>query len=178
MYELGPDNGRLTIHTTRAGVAARAGHDLVIEAGRWRATLSGEPLQLQAEIDATSLLVRDGTGGVKPLTDSDREEIGKNIEQKVLNTGQHPTISFASTGGRMLDEHRWQVDGNLTLAGTTVPVQVPVEVEPDPDGIRLRATVTVVQSRFGIKPYTAMMGALKVADEVEIRAEATAPASR
>jgi polyisoprenoid-binding protein YceI len=96
----------------------------------------------------------------------------------VLNSRWHPRITFESTGGRVLDERRWQFDGNLTLAGTTVPVQVPVEVESGTDETRLRATVTVVQSRFGIKPYSAMMGALKVADEVEIRAEATTPASR
>jgi len=175
VYELGPDNGSLTIHTTRVGMAARAGHDLVLEASRWHATIQPEPAQLRAEVDATSLVVQDGTGGVKPLSDSDRDEIRKNLAQKILKTEQNPTITFESTGGRVLDEHRWQFDGNLTIAGATMPIQVPVLI--DADGTRLRATVTVVQSRFGIKPFTAMMGALKVADEVEIRAEATAPAA-
>jgi hypothetical protein len=32
-------------------------------------------------------------------------------------------------------------------------------------------TTTVIQSEFGIKPYSAMLGALKVLDPVEIRAE-------
>ncbi len=32
--------------------------------------------------------------------------------------------------------------------------------------------MTLVQSDFGIKPYSAMMGALKVADEVTIEAQA------
>jgi len=173
MYELGPDNGSLTIHTKRAGMAAVAGHDLVIEAGQWHARLSLEQAQLRAEVDATSLVVRDGTGGVKPLSESDREEIRKNLRQKILKTEQNPAITFESTGGRALDGHRWQFDGNLTIAGATMPIQVPVEA--DADGTRLHATVTVVQSRFGIKPFTSMMGALRVADEVEIRVEATAP---
>ena len=38
----------------------------------------------------------------------------------------------------------------------------------------MAASVTITQSDFGIKPYSAMMGALKVADDVEIRAEARA----
>jgi polyisoprenoid-binding protein YceI len=38
----------------------------------------------------------------------------------------------------------------------------------------MRATVTINQSSFDIKPYSAMMGSRKVADEVEICAEARA----
>ena len=34
----------------------------------------------------------------------------------------------------------------------------------------------IKQSRLGIKPYSALFGALKVADEVEVSVEATLPA--
>jgi len=36
-------------------------------------------------------------------------------------------------------------------------------------------TTTVVQSGFGIKPYSAMLGALRVRDAVEVRAEVRLP---
>ena len=32
----------------------------------------------------------------------------------------------------------------------------------------MRATISVVQTRWGIKPYRGFMGALKVRDDVEI----------
>ncbi len=35
--------------------------------------------------------------------------------------------------------------------------------------------MTVVQSEFGIKPYSAMLGALKVKDEVEIDLDVILP---
>ena len=41
-------------------------------------------------------------------------------------------------------------------------------VDVDDDGQRLSSAVTVRQSDFGIKPYSLMMGALKVADEVTV----------
>ena len=177
VYELGPSNGRLTIHTGRAGMAARAGHDLVIEAERWNAAVDTSEPRLRATVDATSLQIREGHGGVKPLTDSDREEIRRNLNAKVLDTDRHAEITFVSTAVHALNDRRWQVDGELTIAGTTVQVRIPVEIEPDGDGTtRMSAAVTITQSDFGIKPYSAMMGALKVADDVEIRAEALVPA--
>jgi hypothetical protein len=36
--------------------------------------------------------------------------------------------------------------------------------------------MTIVQSQFGIKPFSAMMGALKVKDEVEVNLDVALPA--
>lgn len=151
----------------------------MIEAERWTASVTlppgaSEPTQVRASVDARSLRVREGNGGIKPLTDSDREEIRRNLEQKILKSDHHPEIAFASTAVRALDERRWMVAGELTLAGASAPIQIPVQVDSSPEGTRLSATVTLTQSRFNIKPFTAMMGALKVADDVEIRFDATA----
>ena len=48
-YRLGPDAGRVVIKTTRAGLAARVGHDLTLDVTRWSADITvpagdGEPV--------------------------------------------------------------------------------------------------------------------------------------
>jgi hypothetical protein len=67
-YRLGPDDGTLSIHTGRTGAAAKAGHDLVIEVTAWEGTLRvGEDpadTRVELEADATSLHVREGSGGM------------------------------------------------------------------------------------------------------------------
>ena len=150
--ELGPSSARLTIETYREGVAAKVGHDLILEVGSWSGSFADGSASLDA--DPTSLTVVDGRNGLKPLTEKDRREIVGNIEKKVL--GRAP-ISFRSTA---VDGNR--VTGDLTLAGSTRPVTF----ELDPSGPSARATV--VQSQWGIKPYTAFMGAHTVRDAVEI----------
>jgi hypothetical protein len=90
-YELGPADGQVLVRTGREGLAARAGHDLTIEITRWsaRATVpdaaSGgiAAATLTAELDLSSLAVRQGTGGAKPLTDRDRRDI-QNSARKIL----------------------------------------------------------------------------------------------
>jgi polyisoprenoid-binding protein YceI len=160
-------------------LASAAGHDLVIEAEVWSATLELDPAdaQLRATVDATSLRVRDGKGGVKPLSDSDRAEIQKNIQEKVLKTDRNPEIAFVSTAISGQDTRFWRIAGQLTIAGTATPVEIEVTADSGGDETVLTATLPVVQTSFGIKPYSAMMGALKVADTVNIRAEVRLPSA-
>jgi len=97
-YRLGPQSGRLLVHTTRTGLGAKAGHDLTIEVTRWhgRATVdTADPANCSVTIEVAvdTFQVREATGGVKPLTETDRAEINKTL-QEVLHTAQHPTITF------------------------------------------------------------------------------------
>ena len=154
MARFGPDTGSLEVHTYREGVAAKVGHDLVIEVTEWAGSDDGGTLELTA--DPRSLVVREGRRGVKPLTDKDRASIRKTIEGEILGTEQ---IVFRSTS-----VEEGAVKGDLTIAGRTQPVEFDLRREGD----RVRATVPVVQTRWGIKPYRGLMGALKVRDDVEI----------
>lgn len=154
MAHYGPDTGSLEVHTYREGVAAKVGHDLIIEVERWSASDDGGALELTA--DPTSLVVREGNRGVKPLTDKDRASIRKTIEKDILGRDE---IRFASKS-----VEAGTVKGDLTIAGRTQPV----EFDLRRDGERVHATVPVVQTRWGIKPYRGFMGALKVRDDVEI----------
>jgi polyisoprenoid-binding protein YceI len=166
-HSLGPENASLQVRTYREGVAAKAGHDLIIDVTRWDATVevADEPAgwTIGLNADPRSLEVREGLRGVKPLTDKDRVEIRRNIDEKILGT--HP-IQFRSRGVRLGDDGGLlTVEGELSMAGSTRPVTAQLSVEDD-GGIS--GTIPVTQSDWGIKPYRGLMGALKVRDEVEV----------
>ncbi len=160
--------GRLLVRTARTGLGAKAGHDLVIEVTRWRGEAvvdtghpAGSSVALEAEIG--SFEVREGAGGVKPLTDADRAEIKRTLMTKVLDAGRHPVITFSSVkvnGG----PESFGIDGDLSIMGSTQPVTVKGRLSGD----RASGSATIAQSRWGIKPYSAFFGALKLRDEVEI----------
>ena len=166
-YRFGPESGRLLVHTTRTGLGAKAGHDLTIEVTRWHGRATVDPATpanslVTVEVDADSFEVGEGTGGVKPLSDADRAQIHKTLKE-VLHTAQHPTITFRS---RQVEGSAgsFTVDGELTVMGVTRPVMVQGRVT---DG-RVVGGATVVQSQWGIRPYSAFFGALKLSDEVKI----------
>jgi polyisoprenoid-binding protein YceI len=58
-----------------------------------------------------------------------------------------------------------RVEGELTLAGKTKPLGLELSVGADG---KLAATAVVAQTAWGMKPYSALWGALKVLDEVEV----------
>jgi polyisoprenoid-binding protein YceI len=166
-YRLGPESGRLLVHTTRTGLGAKAGHDLTIEVTRWHGHATVNPADpanslVTVQVDVDSFQVRQGTGGVKPLTDADRAEINKTLKE-ILRTAQHPTITFRS---KRLDGSAgsFTLEGELTIMGVTRPVTVQGRVT---DG-RVVGGATVVQSRWGIRPYSAFFGALRLKDEVKV----------
>jgi len=164
-YRLGPDAGSLTVRTGRTGAVAKAGHDLVLEVTAWDATLAvGDETTVELDADATSLRVREGTGGMQALDDGDRANIEQTIDDEVLERG---SIAFRSTRVTELADGL-SVEGELTLRGRGAPVAFDIAVE---DG-RLTAAATVRQTDFGMKPYSALFGALKVADEVKVAIDA------
>lgn len=172
-YRLGPETGRLLLKTGRAGLGSKAGHDLTIEVTGWSGTATvdtANPVNSTAnvEIDAASLEVREGTGGLKPLTDGDRADIKKNIRTKVLHTDRHPKITFRSTQVAGAPDH-FTITGDLTITGTTQPATVTGNLTDD----TVRATATIRQTTWGIKPFSALLGALKLADDVTLEITAT-----
>jgi hypothetical protein len=173
-YELGPENGTLRIRTGRRGGAAKAGHDLLIEVSDWKATIdaSDGPAQTRMSLsaDGKSMRVLEGTGGMMTLGDSDKDGIRQTIDEEIL---MGSSIEFRSTdvqvdgnGGPL------QVRGDLELLGKTAPVSF--TLQSGADG-HLTGSAKLTQSDWGIKPYSALFGALKVADEVEVEFSAELP---
>jgi YceI-like domain len=167
-YTLGPEDGILAVRTSRTGAIAKAGHDLLMHVTEWSATLdTGDAPSLTLDADGTSLRVREGTGGIKPLDDDDLANIETTIDDEVLRKRD---ITFRSTSVQ-LDGDKVAVAGDLTLLGTTRPLAFDLTLV---DG-RVTGAAVVKQTEWGMKPYTALFGTLKVADEVRVEIDAGLP---
>jgi polyisoprenoid-binding protein YceI len=173
-HELGPGSGRVLVRTGRQGLAARAGHDLVIEITAWSARVTvpdGGDLgaaTLTAELDLSSLAVREGTGGAKPLTDRDRRDI-QNQARKIL--GPAARASFSSTAVTpAAGSSGGAVDGTLRLNEVTRPARL--QVTSSAPG-RFQGSTVISQTSFGITPYSGFFGALKLRDELTVEFEVT-----
>jgi polyisoprenoid-binding protein YceI len=168
-YTFGPDNATLTVHTKKGGAAAKAGHDLEMEVTRWSASLVlGEESSAQLTADSRSFRVVAGTGGAKPLSVDEKAAIPQTIDEEVLKGTE---IEFQSTrvdvdrGGHSVD-----VEGELELFGQRQPVSFSLNVGFDGS---LAGSAHLTQSEWGMEPYTALFGTLKVADDVEVTISAT-----
>jgi polyisoprenoid-binding protein YceI len=172
-YTLGPDNAELLVHTRRSGAAAKAGHDLVIEVTSWsgRLQIGEDPSQSSATLsaDGDSFRVREGHGGIQALGEDDKDNIEQTIGEEVLKGS---AIEFRSSEVATGPDGDPRIRGELQLVGRTAPIEV--ELRHQQDG-HVTGSATVKQTDWGIKPYSALFGTLKVADEVVVTLDATLP---
>ena len=146
------------VFTFTEGALSALAHDLKLQVTRL--TLDLEAGAASATFDAASLKVlgprkegRDNPGALPKVA---YPEIEKNVVKDVLQAAKFPEIRFRSTA-----VNDAEVVGQLTLHGFTREVRCARKA----DGL-LEARID--QRDFGIKPYSAMFGTLKVKPEVVV----------
>ena len=141
------------------------GHDLTIEmtgwSGRLRVELDPAASQLTVTVDMGSMHIVEGTGGLAALSDREKREILRNA-RRILSVDRYPEATFVAD--KITDD---AVDGTLSLLGRSRPLRLAYRI----DGRRHRVRGTIRQSDYGIAPFRAFFGALKLADAVRIEAE-------
>ncbi len=140
----------------REGLLTTFGHDVTLQVTQLSLTVADDDT-ITADFDAGSLRVT-----TEAVSASDREDIKRNAE-KTIEARKYPKIEFRSVSVAR-DGDRARIEGDLTLHGVTNPITV----EARDDGRRWNATIVLDQRKFGIKPFSAMLGALKVKPEVEV----------
>jgi polyisoprenoid-binding protein YceI len=165
-FVLGPEAATLLVKTGKAGAAAKAGHNLTIEVTAWEATLevgAGHvPAAVTLTADARSLRVREGSGGIQGLDADDKANIDTTIDDEVL---KGTTIAFRSSAIGEGDGGAVEVAGDLELNGKTHALTFTLGLGDDGS---FTGRAVVKQSDWGMKPYSALFGTLKVTDDVEI----------
>lgn len=143
------------VQVFREGLLTSFGHDVTLRVTNLSLEV-GDDDGITANFDPGSLRV------TTDISESDRKDIEKNAV-KVLDPRKYPKIQFRSVSV-VRDGDLARIEGDLTLHGVTSPISV----EARDDGARWNSTVFLDQRKFGIKPFSAMLGALKVKPEVEV----------
>lgn len=160
------------------GPMARLGHPHVIGGS----VISGEVLladpfrdsALRLTIDVRDLQVDEAewlqAEGFEPdVEESDTAGTRRNmLSSELLDAETHPEIRIESIG---ITGPRWQpdIEALVTLAGETRKLTVPVALAMTGDRLTATGRFVIRQSDFGLTPYSAAGGALRVSDEVLIR---------
>lgn len=117
--------------------------------------------------------------GLEGQTDSDtQEKVTDNMRgPKVLDVEEFPTATFEiksslPTGKKSTDNNPlYELKGQFTLHGKTNPLTIVAESVLAEGSTKLRGKFNVLQTDYGIKPYSTGLGAVGVADELTIWGE-------
>lgn len=157
--------GECRLYTSREGALSAVGHDLVLRATRWAVDLRPAARTVTARVESASVVVLGAWRGdaldAGALTAGDRAKIERAAHDEVLQAGRFPAVVFE---GSWAGDDPSAVDGALTLCGVTRPLTVGVTRAAG----RVVCAATVHQPTWGIAPYRALLGALRVRSDVRV----------
>lgn len=160
-------NATCVVRTYKEGLLSSVAHDLKLRVGNFQIEVNDPQNLVEAVFHSDSIEVvcamRGATENPTALSGKDRAEIQMNLQREVLRVERHPQIRFRST---TITRREGEADvlGDLTLVGVTKRLRMNARLV---DGTWTLKT-TLRQSDFGITPFRAMLGTLRIKDDVEI----------
>lgn len=157
--------GRIEVFTFKQGLLSKIAHDLCLVMDRFRVQTDGELVEAEFHPESLRVVgaVEKGVLDPEKLSAADTAEIGTNVRTKILLTTQFPLAKFTGHASSKGAVH--EIEGSLTLCGKALPLALVVRAEEG----RYRGQVELVPSRWGIAPFKAMLGAIRLADRVVVR---------
>jgi hypothetical protein len=179
VFDVDSQASEVHIHVFRGGTLARLGHNHVVTSKDVRGYVwlhakperSGFDLTFPvAQLIVDDPVARAAAGSEFPgeIAPEDREGTRKNmLRAEVLDAQSHPTIRLQSTHvSGSLDLPR--ITTRITIKGVARDVLVPVEVGVVDGRLTASGAFDVLQTDFGIKPFSIGLGALEVQDRLHI----------
>jgi polyisoprenoid-binding protein YceI len=168
-WNLNAADGELLIRTGVAGRAARMGHRLTIAMKRWQGSVGwagAEPFSVELVVEVDSFEVLRGEGGVKGLSGPEKVLVKSNALRS-LDAARYPEIRFAADVIDKTDDG-YRLAGKLQIRGKSRVHVIDLRTEDLGEAWRISAESCVRQTDYGVKPYSLLMGSVRVADEVSL----------
>jgi polyisoprenoid-binding protein YceI len=166
MTTIGDTDGEVRVFTSKDGLLSAVAHDLELAVTRFSITWDEARTSVTATSDPASLKVLHAIVHGRPspgtLSPKDLAKIESNVASDVLQSRSE--IRFVSSSVEPAGDG-FTLRGTLTLNGRTNDLRAEVRR----DGDRWVSEVAIDQPRWGIRPYSAMMGTLKIKPEIRVR---------
>lgn len=169
-YLVDPKASRFTVRVSAAGLLSAMGHNPTIAVRGMSGELDFAPGSLanaaaRFSVPASKLSVQDD------ISDKDRREIERVMNEEVLETSRFPEIVFETTSvsATAAGDGRYSITarGRLTLHGETRELSIPAQLTQIGDMQRGFGEFPLRQTDFGIKLVSVAGGTLKVKDELQ-----------
>lgn len=158
-------DGDVSLYTYRTGLLRSVGHDLRLAVRRFEIEVGEDEISARfwpESIEVEGAMV-DGELDRSALSNSDRKKIKRNIRRDVLETDAYPEVRFDGSY-ESEEEGIYRIGGDLKIVGVQESLRMTVRQESG----RYRGDVELTPSNWGIEPYSALMGSLKLEDRVRV----------
>ncbi len=180
VYSVDPAESEVDILVFRGGTLARLGHNHVMAAkhlaGRAWIHPQFEKSGFDISLQVADLIVDDpdarraaGSDFPPEIPQSDKDATRTNmLKSEVLDAERFPEVRVQATSVRG-NEQRAEVTVGIAIKDVRREVTVPVALSVDSSRLVAQGEFDILQSDFGIKPFSVGFGALQVQDRLHVR---------
>jgi polyisoprenoid-binding protein YceI len=185
-YSVDPAASDVHWLVSKAGALARLGHNHTIAVGDLRGTVRTNAAdvtasQFELEFNVASLVVDDpalrSTLGADFASVPSAKDIegtrGNMLGERVLDGGKFPKIRITGTGPVAKDGAQ-TLAVKVELLGRTVDLMVPTKVTVSDDVVQATGEFELNHADLGMKPFSALAGALQVGEKLSFSYSVTA----
>jgi hypothetical protein len=166
MRRVDASTATLEVFTYKAGLLSAVGHDLLLRVERFELQVDED--RVEGTFDGSSLTVlgavKDGAVADGVLSEKDKAEVLENIRKYVFKGFKPDQITFVSDelDG---DDTFLEGEGTLTIPPNSHDVDFEVAID---DGVAV-CELTLHQPDWGITPFSALMGTLRIQPDIRVR---------
>jgi len=167
-YDVAPASGaKIELKVEKTGFYSGKSHIFVFES--YRGTLEFNPRKpeeskIELTIDSGSAVCKDTWVSANDLKKIMEETFGNMLAAK-----QYPAMTFTSASIKPLGANQFEAQGMLTIRGKPKPIVVNVQLDAtDPAKLRLRGSAKIHLKDYGLKPPSALLGAIGTKEEMSL----------
>jgi polyisoprenoid-binding protein YceI len=179
-YQVQGSDSLIIVRVYRAGTLARAGHNHIVASHDLAGTVYVAPELARSRfelefpvasltVDEAELRAAQGADFAADVPDSARDGTRKNmLGPAVLDAEHYPQISLRSEA-MDTDAGRLMARVQIRIRGETHAFTVPVSYTLSASELLAQGEFALKQTDLGLAPFTALLGALAVQDEMQLQ---------
>ncbi|MEM9356358.1 MAG: YceI family protein [Pseudomonadota bacterium] len=180
-YKIVSEKSDIRLLAYRGGVLSTFGHNHVVSVSDLTGTIVLEPKlqgsRIEFVVQVNKLVVDDaevrrqeGKEFAKQPSQSDIKGTRANmLGEQLLNAAQFPTIKVTGVSGPTSDGKSAQISITTELLGRHVKLTLPASLKIAGKQLEASGTRNLTHEELGLKPFSALMGALRVASKMKLK---------
>jgi hypothetical protein len=181
VYQIDAENSDIRFFIYRTGMLAPFGHNHVVSVGHFGGTVYLHPnverssVELVIPVDRLIVddpVLRSEAGdefSSKPSADDINGTRANMLGKRLLDANQYPIIRVKGRKGSSVQELESVLNLSVEFLGRVIELSVPVALRLKGDELEVSGAFRLTHGQLGMTPFSVMMGALQVADEMDVK---------
>jgi polyisoprenoid-binding protein YceI len=181
IYRVDPQASDIRLLVYRDGVLSTFGHNHVVSLNDFAGIIHLRPKLAQSRVeldipvdrlivDDSSVRRQEGPDFANEPSQDDIAATRANmLGNALLSASRFPAIKVTGTSGPVDAKNSAMLDLTVQLAGQEIKLALPATLKLDGDQLEATGAVELSHKQLGLKPFSALLGSLRVAEHMKFK---------